>query len=74
MKTINILTFVLALAMILVLTYMNPTPYYTYITKYGPITHDEALTMCEDLGLEYDYEAEGYTVEDFCVMTEAQAE
>ena len=33
------------------------------------ITHSEALEMCEDKGMAYDPEAEGYTTDDFCYMT-----
>jgi hypothetical protein len=42
------------------------------VTQYGDIalSHDEAREMCEELGLVYDYEAEGYTTAEFCVTQE----
>jgi len=30
------------------------------------LSHEEAMYMCEDLNLTYNYEAEGYTTAEFC--------
>jgi hypothetical protein len=37
-------------------------------TQLGDIalSHEEAMYMCEDLNLTYNYEAEGYTTAEFC--------
>ena len=34
------------------------------------VTHDQALAMCDELGLVYDYEAEGTSVYEFCIRPE----
>ena len=34
------------------------------------LSHEEAMLMCDDLGLIYSYEAEGYTTAEFCVTQE----
>ena len=36
------------------------------IPDYEFISHDEAMKLCEELSLEYDYEAEGIHPMDFC--------
>ncbi len=47
----------------------HPTPYATYLQSQADdvvLTHDEALKLCDDAGLIYDYEAEGYTTFELC--------
>ena len=51
------------------LVWANPTPYASYIQSLESddvITDEQAMLLCDDLGLVYDYEATGYTVADFC--------
>ena len=38
------------------------------------ISDEQALQVCDNLGLEYNYEAMGDTPEEFCIMTESQSE
>jgi len=51
------------------LVWANPTPYASYIQSLESddvITDEQAIILCDDLGLVYDYDASGYTVADFC--------
>ena len=71
MSKLNIIQLILTALVIYVMVFM-PLP--DTEPKYPFISHEHALMICDDLGLTYDYEAEGYDAEDFCIMTEAQAE
>ncbi len=69
----NIISIAVLLVFALVLSFgfvqMNPTPYHSYIQSLESddvITDEQAMLLCDDLGLVYDYEATGYTVADFC--------
>ena len=76
MRSINLLTTALAVSMLLAVSYIsiqsNYDRYMSEPTQLGDIalSHEEAMDMCDDLGLVYDYEAEGYTTYDFCIRAE----
>ena len=53
--------------------YSNVVRYQTEdtgATEMEIVTHDQALAMCDELNLVYDYELEGTTVYEFCVRPE----
>ena len=72
MRNIYSLMVLLVVVVMFSIVWSNPTPYATYLDDDTPamsagfMTHDDALAMCEDAGLIYDYEAEGTTTFELC--------
>ena len=76
MKTIDFLSIVVFLIGLLITAFLiqdiDLTPNATRLgvsnnQTMGYVTHEYAIMVCNDLGLTYDYEAEGYTAEEFCI-------
>jgi len=64
---------VLVLVVGMVSVYSNVVRYQTEdhgAVEMAVVTHDQALAMCDELGLVYDYEAEGTSVYEFCIRPE----
>ena len=57
---------ILSIVFIATLVIMNMSYISIFTEPENVISHDEALAICEDLNITYDYESLGYTPKDFC--------